>query len=343
MGQMIEGVWQPGWYAPDARGAFRRPRTRFHGHICPEAGRYHLFASYACPWAQRALITRSVRGLEDAIGVTIVDPRMGDDGWAFPEGVTEPVMGAKLLAEIYLRANARYTGRVTVPVLWDLRAGTIVNNESREVMRMLDVDMAPFATRAGSLLAPPELVGRIDETLDAIYGPINDGVYRAGFATTQHAYERACAELFAALDGWEAVLARQRFTCGDVMTEADVALFTTLLRFDLVYYAHFKCNLRRVQDYPNLWGFVRDVYQVPEVKATCRLDHIKVHYYWSQTTVNPHRIVPLGPTIDLDAPHDRARLTATAAPRGREGSPAPPPSSARGPRPSTRGARPAAR
>ncbi len=299
MGELIDGVWKAGWYDPDEAGAFRRPKTKFRGQeLAPERGRYRLYASYACPWAHRTLITRSFRGLEDAIEVTIMDPKMGDDGWSF---------GPQLLRDVYLLADPHYTGRVTVPVLWDKEKGSIVNNESREVMRLLDTKLDALATNATSL-APPELRERIDRVLDAIYAPINDGVYRAGFATKQEAYEKAVTRLFTALGEWNETLGHQRYTCGDVFTEADVALFTTLLRFDVVYYSHFKCNVRRLQDYPNLWGFVRDVYQMPAVRRTCRLDHIKTHYYWSQTTVNPHRIVPVGPTLDLDAPHERARL-----------------------------------
>jgi putative glutathione S-transferase len=315
MGQLVDGVWHVGWYAPDDGGAFQRPEAQFRSRIAadgstafaPEPGRYHLYASYACPWAHRALITRSVRGLEEAVPVTIVDPKMSDDGWSFTEAEPDPILGATHLRDVYLRVNPRYSGRVTVPVLWDRKSNTIVNNESREVMRMLDTELDALAKRP-TCLAPAALRPRIDEVLDDIYTPINNGVYRAGFATTQAAYDQACRDLFAALDRWDAVLGRQRFLCGSTFTEADVALFTTLLRFDLVYYAHFKCNVRRIADYDALWGFVRDVFQMPAVRPTCNLEHIKVHYYWSQTTVNPHRIVPLGPSLDLDAPHDRARL-----------------------------------
>ena len=317
MGELVDGVWKSGWYAPDARGAFQRPKTKFRHQISAEptassraeAGRYHLYVSYACPWAHRTLITRSLRGLEDAISVTIALPKMSDDGWSFTNDDPDPILGAKLLREVYLRADPRYTGRVTVPVLWDKKTGTIVNNESREIMRMLDTVFEEHATKKTGL-APEELQTSIDQTLDAIYAPINNGVYRAGFATKQEAYEEACRELFTALDHWDGVLAKRRYLCGDVLTEADIALFTTLLRFDVVYYSHFKCNVRRIQDYVNLWGYVRDIYQMPDVKRTCRLDHIKVHYYWSQTTVNPHQIVPLGPHImaALESPHDRARV-----------------------------------
>jgi putative glutathione S-transferase len=320
MGEMVDGVWKSGWYDPDARGAFQRPPTKFRKRVSKdgstgfraEPGRFHLYVSHACPWAHRTLIVRALRGLEDAISVTAVDPKMGDDGWVFSKDDPDPINGAKLLREIYVKADPHYTGRVTVPVLWDKQTGTIVNNESRDVIRMLDEEFDEYAKNEQTL-APPELVSAIDGALDAIYTPINNGVYRAGFATTQEAYEEACKELFAALDHWDGVLGKQRYMCGSVMTEADVALFTTLLRFDVVYYSHFKCNVRRIQDYENLSGYLRDIYQMADVRKTCRLDHIKTHYYWSQTTVNPHRIVPLGPDLSyLDLPHDRAKLGADA-------------------------------
>jgi putative glutathione S-transferase len=315
MGELVEGVWRTGWYPPDAKGAFQRPQTKFRGQLssdgstpfAAEPGRYHLYVSYACPWAHRTLLTRALRGLEEAVSVTVVDPKMSDDGWSFTKDEPDPLVGATLLREVYLRADKRYSGRVTVPILWDKRTSTIVNNESREVMRILDTAFEGCAQNHASL-APPELRERVDQTLDAIYHPINNGVYRAGFATTQAAYEEACLELFAALDRWEGVLDQQRYLCGAVLTEADLALFTTLLRFDVVYYAHFKCNVRRIADYPNLSGYLRDIYQRPDVKKTCRLDQIKTHYYWSQTTVNPHRVVPLGPAIELEAQHGRARF-----------------------------------
>ncbi|MGN6109764.1 MAG: glutathione S-transferase family protein [Kofleriaceae bacterium] len=306
MGQLVDGVWHTGWYEPDRAGGFVRPATRYRNRATAiEPGRYHLYAAYACPWAHRTVITRALRGLEHAISVTFVDPRMGDDGWRFRDSDPDPIGGAALLREVYVRANATYTGRVTVPILWDRVEGTIVNNESREIMRMLDVDFAPLA-RDPILptLAPPELREEIDRVLDAIYNPINNGVYRAGFATEQSAYEAAVSELFRALAHWDVVLANAPFTCGEQMTEADIALFTTLLRFDLVYYAHFKCNLRPLRDYANLWRFTRRMYQHPGVRHTCQLDDIKTHYYWSQTTVNPTRIVPIGPDLEpaLDAP-----------------------------------------
>jgi putative glutathione S-transferase len=314
-GQLIDGKWvtENEWAGKDGRfnrqtAVFRSRITRDGSSGFPaEAGRYHLYVSYACPWAHRTIITRKLRGLEGALGMSVVDPLMGDDGWVFSDAPgTEPdaVNGAQFLREIYLKADARYTGRVTVPVLWDKVRGTIVSNESREVMRMLDIELADPAEE-GSSLAPPELLSRIDEVLDAIYEPINNGVYRAGFAKSQAAYEEACAGVFDALEKWEAHLGRERYLCGNRMTEADIALFTTLLRFDLVYYAHFKCNLKRIQDFSNLYGYLRDLYQTPGVAETCDLDHIKRHYYWSQVNVNPSRIVPLGPQIDLTSPHGR--------------------------------------
>jgi len=304
MGRMIDGQWQSGWAKPGTSGAFVRGTTKFRDKsLVPELGRYHLYVSYACPWAHRTLIVRALRGLEEALPVTVVDPKMGLDGWVISEG--------KLLRDVYLAADPKFTGHVTVPVLWDEKRKTIANNESRELIRMFDTDLEPLAKNKTSdyVGAPPELRARIDETLTAIYEPVNNGVYRAGFASSQGAYEEACRGVFEALDHWNGVLGKQRFMCGDVMTEADVAMFTTCLRFDLVYYAHFKCNIRRMQDYPNLWGFVRDMYQRPEIKPTCNLDHIKTHYYWSQENVNPTRIVPLGPTLPLDEPHDRAQAS----------------------------------
>lgn len=294
MGQLVDGIWHSGWYKPDAKGAFNRPAAQFRRHdVIAEPNRYHLYVSYACPWAHRTLITRALRGLEAAVSVTILDPKMPDDGWAFG-GDPDPVGGANQLAEVYLRANPKYTGRVTVPVLWDKREGTIINNESREVMRLLDT--SPLAT--GVTLVPTELVPEIDRVLDAIYAPINNGVYRCGFAGTQEAYDGAVRALFDAMYEWDRVLGKQPFLCGDRMTEADIAMFTTMLRFDLVYYSHFKTNERRLRDLPNLWRFTRRMYQHPKIKPTCHLDQIKVHYYWSQTTVNPSRIVPIGPDLE---------------------------------------------
>jgi putative glutathione S-transferase len=309
MGQLIDGEWHKGWYDPDKKGAFQRPDAVFRDRVsadgstglAAERGRYHLYVSYACPWAHRTLIVRALRGLEAAIGVTIVEPKMSDEGWSFGADA-DPIGPATYLRDVYLRANPRYSGRVTVPVLWDKSRSTIVSNESREIMRMLDTAFDAFATNPTSL-APAALVPSIDEAITANYGSINNGVYRAGFATEQAAYEDACRTLFAALDRNEALLGRQPYLCGDTLTEADVALFTTLLRFDVVYYAHFKCNLKRIADYPCLSAYLHRLHAIPAIRTTCRLDHIKTHYYWSQTTVNPHRIVPLGPDVSaFDAP-----------------------------------------
>ncbi|MBA3395288.1 MAG: glutathione S-transferase C-terminal domain-containing protein [Deltaproteobacteria bacterium] len=312
MGQLVDGVWRTGWYEPDAKGAFQRPPTRFRNGIDgPAPGRYHLYVSHACPWAHRTVITRSLRGLERVVSMTVLDPRMPDEGWAFraedpdPFGTSGQLPGK--LQDVYRRNDPKYTGRVTVPVLWDRKTATIVNNESRDIMRMLDLDFAPTAEEPlEPSLAPDELRADVDRVLDAIYGPINNGVYRAGFAHTQAAYEAAAHELFDALAYWDGVLATQPYLCGERMTEADIALFTTLLRFDLVYYSHFKCNLRRLRDHANLWRLTRRMYQHPGIRPTCQLDDIKAHYYWSQPTVNPTRIIPLGPDLEpeLSAPVD---------------------------------------
>jgi putative glutathione S-transferase len=312
---MVDGEWKTDWYEPDAKGAFVRPETVFRGRVEATegarhpavAGRYHLYVSLACPWAHRTLIVRALRGLTEAISVTVLDHHMGDQGWPLHRDPPDPVNpSAHHLHDVYRAAKPDYSGRVTVPVLWDKERGEIVNNESREIMRMLDVAFEGIAT--GSSLAPAALIPAIEEQLERIYQPVNNGVYRAGFATKQEAYEEAVGQVFAALDGLEETLSKQRYLCGSVLTEADVALFTTLLRFDLVYHAHFKCNVRRIADYPMLYGFLRDLYQRPAIRQTCDLDQIKEHYYWSQTTVNPTRIVPVGPRIELDLPHDRARL-----------------------------------
>lgn len=312
MGRLVEGKWTTEWYEPDAKGRFVRGETAFRGRVgaggLPAvAGRYHLYVSYACPWAHRTLIARALLGLTDAITVSAVDPFMGDDGWHFGDGAPDAVNGARFLWQVYVAAKPDYTGRVTVPVLWDKEAGGIVNNESREILRMLTTELGP-ALGSTKGLAPAAQRAQIDRVIDAIYAPINNGVYRAGFAASQEAYDEAVTELFAALDTWDHALARQRFLCGDTLTEADICLFTTLFRFDPVYHGHFKCNVRRVQDYPHLWGFVRDVYQTPGVAETCRLDHIKEHYYRSHAHINPTRIVPRGPVIDYTAPHGREGL-----------------------------------
>lgn len=272
-----------------------------------EADRYHLYISLACPWAHRTLIMRQLKGLTDVISVSIVDPVIDQNSWEFsnaPGAIPDTVNHANYLWEIYVKAEPDYTGRVTVPVLWDKQTETIVNNESREIIRMLDTEFANLAT-ADCDLYPRDLQTEIDQTIDAIYQPINNGVYRAGFATTQAAYDEGVTDLFHALDHWEQVLQNQRYLCGNQLTEADICMFTTLVRFDAVYYVHFKCNLRRIVDYPNLWGYLRDVYQHPGVRETCNLEHIKLHYYKSHPKVNPTRLVPKGPILELDSEHGR--------------------------------------
>lgn len=318
MGLLVDGEWRTDWYAPDEAGRFVRPRTRFHdrvsasgeGRFPAEAGRYHLYVSYACPWACRTLIIRALKGLEAAVGVTVVDPHMGREGWGFggyPRSDADRLNGTHHLSELYLKADPHYTGRVTVPVLWDTRERTIVNNESRELLRMLDTELDAFAEHPVTLW-PEELREQVDATIDALYEPVNNGVYKAGFATSQGAYELAIRELFTALEHWERVLERRRYLCGDVLTEADICFFTTLVRFELVYYSHFKCNLARLRDYHNLWNYLLDLYQTPGFAETTNVEHIKVHYYWSQDSLNPSRIVPVGPQVDLLAAHDRDRL-----------------------------------
>ncbi|MBE9177139.1 glutathione S-transferase family protein [Oculatella sp. LEGE 06141] len=317
LGMLIDGKWVSEREQEDDKGQFVRPSTTFRNWITAdgssgfkaEANRYHLYVSLACPWAHRTLIMRQLKGLDDAISVSIVHPEMGENSWEFSEypGATpDSVNHVHYLWELYVKVEPDYTGRVTVPILWDKQTGTIVNNESREIIRMLDTEFGAIA-KPDVNLYPDALQSQIDETIDAIYSPINNGVYRAGFATTQGAYEEAVTELFAALDHWEQVLDQQRYLCGDQITEADICMFTTLIRFDAVYYTHFKCNIRRIIDYPNLWGYLRDLYQHPGVKETCNLDHIKRHYFRSHPKVNPTRIIPVGPVLDFAGKHGRDR------------------------------------
>lgn len=317
-GMLVDGDWRETreWTSKKS-GTFNRRPTTFRDVIqrpsdsvpnprfTPESGRYRLYVSYACPWAHRTLITRALLGLSAHIDMAAVHPFMGKDSWHFGagKGVIPDPDGAEFMREVYLRADPKLTGVVTVPVLWDTQHKTIVNNESREIIRMLNTAFSEIAD--GPSMAPEALRADIDATLDAIYQPINNGVYRAGFARTQDAYETAATELFAALHKWEAHLGEHRYLCGDTLTEADVCLFTTLIRFDPVYHTHFKCNLRRIQDYPNLSGFMRELYQMPAVRQTVNFEHIKQHYFTSHESVNPHRIVPIGQAMDLDRPHGR--------------------------------------
>ncbi len=308
MGFLRHGAWVNEWYDTAATGGrFVRQDARFRawissdGDFSPDAGRYHLYVSWACPWAHRTLIYRTLKGLEDAIGVTVVDPLMLADGWVVPAGA-DPVNHAQFLWQVYAKADPDYVGRATVPVLWDRQRETIVNNESGDIIRMLDA----WPGARGPLFRRPELAADIDALNAEIYRAVNNGVYRAGFATTQAAYEEAYRDVFAMLDRLEARLRGQSFLLGERVTEADWRLFTTLVRFDAVYYGHFKCNRDRLMDFSELWDLTRTLYQVPGVAATVRLDHIKTHYYGSHRTINPTGIIPAGPRIDFAAPTRRA-------------------------------------
>jgi glutathionyl-hydroquinone reductase len=329
MGMLVNGQWQTDDLRSGAGADFVRPQTVFRNWVTADGrpgpsgaggfkaapGRYHLYISLACPWAHRSLIVRKLKKLDEAITVSVVDPFMGDQGWAFsaPDGSLTPgatgddVNGARYLYEIYTRARHDYTGRVTVPVLWDRETKTIVNNESSEIIRMFNSAFNALGA-AGDDLYPQAQRSEIDELNAVIYDTVNNGVYKCGFAKTQEAYEANFSPLFDTLDRLEQRLARRRYLLGAHTTEADWRLFTTLVRFDAVYYSHFKCNLRRIIDYPNLWGYTRDLYQVPGVAETVSLAHIKRHYYASHAMINPTRIVPKGPAIDFAAPHERARL-----------------------------------
>ncbi len=319
MGLLVDGKWVDKWYDTKSTGGrFKRQESAFRKGVTADGssgfpaafGRYHLYVSLACPWAHRTLIFRALKGLEEAISVSVVSPTMLDEGWVFgdfPGATPDTVNGARRLHEVYTKADPAYTGRVTVPVLWDKETGSIVCNESAEIIRMLNAEFDEFATRQQPDFYPPDLRETIDAVNADVYDNINNGVYKAGFATTQDAYEDAYDALFAALDRVEDRLARGRYLLGDHLTEADWRLFTTLFRFDAVYYGHFKCNRQRIVDYDNIWGYLRDLYQTPGVAETCDLHHIKTHYYGSHTTINPTRIVPKGPALDFDAPHGRER------------------------------------
>jgi putative glutathione S-transferase len=326
MGLLVDGVWRDDSFDRTRfeSGRFNRSTTRFRNWITPdggagpsgeggfraEPGRYHLYVSLACPWAHRTLIMRRLKELDGAIPVSITSWHLGEQGWTFDtaEGSSgDPVNGAKKLQEIYLLTDRHYTGRVSVPVLWDKQRCKIVNNESSEIIRMLNSAFDAF-TNERTDYYPPALRFEIDGVNDLVYANINNGVYRAGFATAQAAYEDAFRGVFSALDDIERRLARQRYVAGARLTEADWRLFPTLVRFDAVYYSHFKCNLRRIADYPNLSNYLRDLYQVPGVAETVSLEHIKKHYYGSHLKVNPTGIVPLGPELDFSARHDRDRF-----------------------------------
>jgi putative glutathione S-transferase len=323
MGLLVDGVWQED-ITRTTNGRFVRPNTAYHNYVtadgspgptgkggfAAERGRYHLYISLACPWAHRTLIFRALKHLDDVISVSLAEPLYGKTGWEFGNargGTADTVNGKSALSDIYLIADPHYTGRVSVPVLWDKKQRTVVNNESSEIIRMLNSAFDAF-TNVHADYYPAELRGEIDRVNEIVYPNINNGVYRAGFATSQDAYEEAARGIFAALDDLEARLSRQRYLVGKQITEADWRLFTTLVRFDSVYYSHFKCNLRRIADYPNLWNYLRELYQVPGVAETVSIDQIKRHYYGSQKQVNPTGIVPIGPLIDFMLPHDRGRF-----------------------------------
>lgn len=323
MGRLIDGEWSTDWYDTESTGGrFKRAESRFRNWITPdgapgpsgeggfpaESGRYHLYVSYACPWAHRTLIFRVLKGLEEHITVDAVHPDMLDDGWTFStdfDGATgDSLMGKRFLREIYLEAEPRCSGRVTVPVLWDRKRRTIVSNESADIIRMLN---SAFDGLTGNRLDlwPADLREAIEPVNARIYDTVNNGVYKAGFATKQEPYEEAVTALFDSLDWLEERLSRQRYLVGGQVTEADWRLFTTLLRFDPVYHGHFKCNLRRISDYPNLFAYLRELYQTPGVAETCDIETIKKHYYGSHKTLNPTGVIPLGPAQDLGAPHGR--------------------------------------
>jgi len=300
----------------DEKGAFVRQQSAFREKVTAdgssgfkaEPGRYHLYVCYACPWASRAIAYRGLKGLEGAISMTAVDPERDDRGWRFTEEEPDPVNGFEYLSEAYALTAPDFDERVTVPVLWDKKENRAVNNESAEIIRMLNSEFDEFAENPGVDLYPEELRDEIDTLNDRIYKSINNGVYRAGFASEQEAYEAAYVELFEALDWVDGILTEKRYLTGDTITEADWRLFVTLVRFDAVYVGHFKCNQRRIADYDNLSGYLRDLYQQPGIAETVNLDHIKRHYYRTHPKINPTRIVPMGPELDLESPPKRDHL-----------------------------------
>ncbi|HGG05772.1 MAG TPA: glutathione S-transferase family protein [Aliiroseovarius sp.] len=325
MGLLQDGNWVDHWYdTKSTDGHFKRADAKFRnwvtadgapgpsgkGGFKAEAGRYHLYISHACPWAHRTMIFRALKGLEDMISVSVVNWYMGADGWTFRPGdgvIADPIHNAEFLHQVYTAAAPDFSGRVTVPILWDRQTGTIVSNESSEIIRMFNTAFDGIGALKGDFY-PPAQRARIDDINARVYSTLNNGVYKSGFATTQAAYEAAVTPLFETLDWLDDLLGRHRYLTGATVTEADWRLFTTLVRFDPVYVGHFKCNLRRIADYANLSPYLRDLYQVPGIAATVHMDHIKNHYYGSHDSINPTAIVPLGPALDLMAPHDRARI-----------------------------------
>lgn len=323
MGLLVDGVWRDQWYdTKSSGGAFVRKDAAFRNFVTAdgsagptgksgfkaEAGRYHLYVSLACPWAHRTLIFRALKGLEDMISASVVHPVMLENGWTFAtdfEGATgDALFGSDFMHQIYTRADPSYSGRVTVPVLWDKQTGTIVNNESSEIIRMLNSAFDGLTENKTDYYTGP-LRSEIDAVNALVYPNVNNGVYRAGFATAQDVYAAAFNDVFSTLDQLEDRLGKHRYLVGETITEADWRLFTTIIRFDAVYHGHFKCNLRRISDYPNLSGWLREMYQVPGVAGTVNMDHIKTHYYASHRMINPTGIVPVGPEQDFNAPHGR--------------------------------------
>jgi putative glutathione S-transferase len=323
MGQLVNGKWQDTWYDTESTGGkFVRSTAKFRNWITAdgkagpsgdggfkaESGRYHLYVSLACPWAHRTLIFRALKGLEDHIDVSIVHPDMLSEGWEFrtdfPGATGDRLYGLPYARDIYLKADPDISGRVTVPILWDTERETIVSNESAEIIRMFN---SAFDDITGNTLDfwPKDLRAAIEPVNARIYDTVNNGVYKAGFATSQEAYESAVHPLFDSLDWLDGRLGQHRYVMGDSATEADWRLFTTLIRFDPVYHLHFKCNRARIVDYPNLWGYLRDLYQWPGVAGTVNFEHIVRHYHYSHETINPNRIIPINPVLDFDAPHGR--------------------------------------
>ena len=319
MGLLVDGKWQDKWYDTSKNGGkFERQASKFRDNISNdedakypvESGRYHLYVSLACPWAHRALIFRKLKGLEEHIDVSVVHPEMLDNGWEFkeyPGSTGDKLYGFDYAHQIYTKAKPEITTRVTVPILWDKQTETIVNNESAEIIRIFNSGFNTLTSNDDDYY-PEALRQEIDDINEMVYHDINNGVYKAGFATTQKAYEEAVNALFHALDIVEERLSKQRYLVGSNITEADWRLFTTLIRFDAVYHGHFKCNKKQIADYPNIYGYMKELYQVPGVAETVNFDHIKRHYYFSHTMINPTQIIPVGPEQDLMSPHGRENI-----------------------------------
>jgi putative glutathione S-transferase len=323
MGVLVDGVWQDQWYdTKSSGGKFERSAAKFRNWITAdgspgpsgdggfkaETGRYHLYVSYACPWAHRALVFRALKGLKDHITISVVHPDMLGEGWTFEtdfEGATgDTLFGTTFARDIYTRADPKFSGRVTVPILWDKKNGTIVSNESSEIIRMFNTAFNDITGNTDDYWPEPQR-DRIETVNSRVYDTVNNGVYKCGFATTQSAYDEAVEPLFDSLEWIEEILSNNRYLIGDTMTEADWRLFTTLVRFDMVYHLHFKCNRKRIVDFPNLWAYTRELYQVPHVAETVHMDHIVRHYHYSHETINPNRIIPINPVLDFTAPHGR--------------------------------------